>query len=152
MRAVYFVFFIGFCLFPALGAQAQDLSIDPALASLTDQELVDTRQSIMEQNNKILLGAEILSGTEAETAALTLLQNFTNFPALFREGSLAPGSRALPAIWQPGSQFADFTDEALLVARMMHRGAQTSDSNLYLSAVAAMKRTCDECHQVFRAE
>jgi cytochrome c556 len=137
---------------PAAFSSEIELVADPALASLTDQQLVDARQTAMKENGKALRAAQALAGAEALTAATTLLQNFTNFPLLFREGSLTANSRALPLIWAPDSRFDEFIDEAKIAARVMRQAAESGDNAYYLAAVDAIGSACNECHSVYRSQ
>src|SRR5262245_11571445 len=87
----------------AAGTIAQD--VDPAIAGMTPEQLVDARQEAMKQNGGILRNLGTLSGAEAVAALDTVIQNFTNFPALFAEGSIVGDSKALPLIWEEKDAF-----------------------------------------------
>ncbi len=125
--------------------------VDPAIASMTPEQLVSARQAAMKEDGGILRNAGKLTGAEAVTAATTLLQNFTNFPALFREGSITPESGAKPIIWE---QFDDFTGlfaEDQAAAQAMLTAAVAGDAGAYADAVRAIGQSCGNCHQTYRA-
>ncbi|MEO6012770.1 MAG: cytochrome c [Devosia sp.] len=118
-------------------------------ATMSDEQLVQTRTAAMKQNGQILRGAKNLSGAKAVDAANTVLKNFTSFPGLFREGSITPNSRATPKIWQ---NWADFTKrmaaekasaQAMLVAA---KAGKTAD---YQAAIDALKGRCSSCHLTY---
>src|SRR5690349_4465832 len=97
-------------------AFAQDtpaVVVDPAIATMTNDQLVEARQAAMKQNGMTLKGAGDLSGDQAVAAATTLLQNFTNLPDLFKEGSITDKSKAQPNIWENWDDFrARFNHDA----------------------------------------
>src|SRR5690242_1425359 len=78
---------------------APTIVVDPAIAGMTNEQLVAARQAAMKEDGGVLRTAAGLIGDDAIAAATTLLQNFTNFPHLFKEGSITADSHALPIIW-----------------------------------------------------
>ena len=118
-------------------------------ASMTDAQLVAARVAAMKEDGKILKGAKDLKGPAAVQAATTILKNFTNFPTLFRKGSITPDSRALPAIWE---NWADFTGRLAAEkanASAMLAAAKAGDKKAYDAAVEALKRPCSNCHLTY---
>jgi cytochrome c556 len=147
---------LGFALALTLGAVAlaQDtpaIVVDPAIATMTNEQLVEARQAAMKQNGMTLRGAASLSGEQAVAAATTLLQNFTNFPDLFKEGSITDKSKALPAIWENWDDFrARFDHDAEAAAKML-AAAQSGDTGAYTAAVQEIGESCGGCHMVYRS-
>lgn len=135
-------------------AVAQDtpaVVVDPAIAAMTNEQLVEARQAAMKQNGMALRNAASLTGEEAVAAATTILQNFTNLPALFREGSITDKSKALPAIWENWDDFqARFDHDAELAAGML-AAAQSGDTATYTAAIEEIGQSCGTCHQTYRS-
>ena len=147
---------LGFSLALAITAvaTAQDtpaVVVDPAIAGMTNEQLVEARQNAMKQNGMTLRGAASLTGDQDVAAATTLLQNFTNLPELFREGSITDKSKALPAIWENWDDFrARFDHDAELAASML-AAAQSGDTAAYAAAIEEIGQSCGACHQTYRA-
>lgn len=135
------------------GAMAEDMAVDPAIASMTPEEMVAARVAAMKEDGGIMRKAGGLTGQEAVAAADTLIQNFTNLHALFPEGSNVGNSEALPAIWE-GDNYAEFTgylDTALAGAKDMKAAAEAGDAAAYGAALKTIGGTCGACHQKFRS-
>ena len=134
-------------------AVAQDAALpvpDPAIAGMTNEQLVDARQAAMMQNGRTLRSAGSLTGADAVTAASGVLQNFVNLATMFPEGSIVGDSEALPAIFEQREQFDAIFAEAILAAGKMVEAAQSGDATLYADATRAVGQTCNECHDTFR--
>ncbi|MEQ1900142.1 MAG: cytochrome c [Devosia sp.] len=134
----------------AIAQTSPEIVVDPAIAAMTNDELVAARQNAMKQDGGILKGAGGLMGDEAVAAATTLQQNFTNFPALFREGSATADSKALPGVWQNWAIFEGIFAKARLASADMLTAALAGDDSGYQTAIKAIGATCGECHQTFR--
>jgi cytochrome c556 len=124
---------------------------DPAIATMTNDELVAARQAAMEQNGKALRGAAQLTGDDAIAVATTLLQNFTNLPGLFKEGSVTDKSKALPAVWENWDDFKARFDADAASAQLMLAAAVAGDSAAYATAVDEIGHSCGGCHGTYRA-
>ena len=143
--------------FLALSTQivAQDtptIVVDPAIAAMTNEQLVEAREAAMKQNGMLLRGAAGLSGADAVAAATTLLQNFTNLPALFREGSITPKSKALPLIWENWDEFKSIFDADVAASKLMLAAAQSGDAAGYSAAIQEINNSCRTCHSKFRSD
>jgi cytochrome c556 len=124
--------------------------VDPAIATMTNEQLVDARQQAMEDNGRTLRGAQNATGEQAMAAATTLLQNFTNLPALFKEGSIVGDSKALPLIWENWDDFkARFDHDAEAAAKML-AAAQSGDTAAYGAAIQEIGQSCGACHMTYR--
>lgn len=135
-------------------AFAQDtpaVVVDPAIAAMTSDELVAARQAAMKQNGMTLRGAAQLSGADAVAVATTLLQNFTNLPALFKEGSVTDKSKALPAVWENWDDFKGRFDADAATAQLMLAAAMAGDTAGYVAAVDEIGKSCGGCHMTYRA-
>ena len=134
-------------------AIAQDtpaVVVDPAIAGMTNEQLVEARQAARKQNGMTLRNAGSLTGEEAVAAATTLLQNFTNLPEMFKEGSITDKSKALPAIWENWDDFrARFDHDAELAASMIV-AAQAGDTATFTAAIEEIGQSCGSCHQTYR--
>ena len=131
-------------------AFAQDIVVDPAIASMTNDQLVKARQDAMKQNGMTLRGAADLSGADAVAAATVLLQNFTNLPALFKEGSATADSKALPTIWENWDDFKARFDKDAASAQLMLAAATAGDSAAYAAAADEIGKSCGACHSTYR--
>jgi cytochrome c556 len=145
----------GFLSLAALGAisvTAQDVVVDPAIATMTPEQLVDARQAAMKQNGGILkeLGGG-LAGADAVAAADTLIQNFTNLPALFAEGSVVGDSKALPLIWEEKEAFDAIFAQAKEHATAIRAAAEGGDAAAIGEGVKAIGGLCGQCHSKYRA-
>ena len=138
--------------FTASLATAQDTVVDPAIATMTPEQLVEARQAAMKEDGGILRGAGDLSGADATAAADVLIKNFTNFPALFAEGSAVGDSKALPAVWEEFDAFTAIFGKALQGAKDMKVAAAAGDAAAYGAALKVIGGTCGECHQTYRGK
>jgi cytochrome c556 len=122
------------------------------IAAMSVEQLVELRQEKMMEDGRILRNAGSLDAAGAVTAAETLVHNFTVFPSLFPEGSIAGDSEALPVIWEEWADFeARFAEarghsEAALVA------AQAGDLAGFKAALDPLGRLCGGCHDKFRVD
>lgn len=141
-------------LVAALGVAAvfaQDATVDPKIASMSNDELVAARQQAMKDDGKALKAALTgATGQDAVTAAQTLLQNFTNLPALFKEGSATDKSQALPIIWTEFDKFSAIFAGDAANAKLMLAAAQSGDTAGYTAAGKAIGASCGQCHQTYR--
>src|SRR5690242_1608231 len=81
-------------------------AVDLAIPSMSAQELVSARQAAMMEDGKLLRESGGATAERRVEIATHILQNFTNFPALFREGSINDESEASPQIWQRWDEFS----------------------------------------------
>jgi cytochrome c556 len=134
-------------------AFAQDtptVVVDPAIATMTNDQLVQARKDAMKQNGMTLRGAGQLSGPEAVAAATVLLQNFVNLPALFKEGSITPDSKALPVIWEKWDDFKALLDVGAASAAKAQAAATAGDAATYAAALDEIGKSCGSCHSQYR--
>lgn len=133
-------------------AFADDIVVDPAIATMTSDQLVAARQAAMKEDGKALRGAGEATGEDAVKIATTVLQNFTNFPALFKEGSITPDSHALPVIWEQWDAFDALLVKGQAAAREMLVAAQTGDTAAYGTALKTLGGLCGQCHMTYRGK
>jgi cytochrome c556 len=136
----------------AAGVVAQDVAVDPAIATMTPEQLVEARQAAMKEDGGILRGAKDLTGADAVAATDTLIKNFTNFPAQFPEGSIVGDSKALPVIWEEFDAFSAIFAKALQGSKDMRAAAEAGDATAYVAALEVIGGTCGECHQKYRGK
>ena len=144
---------LAFALALTAVAVAQDtpaVVVDPAIATMTNDQLVEGRQNAMKQNGMTLKGAGALTGDEAVAAATILLQNFTNLPELFKEGSITDKSKAQPNIWENWDDFRARFDHDAEAATRMIAAAQSGDSAGYQAAIKEIGESCGACHMTYR--
>lgn len=135
----------------AVGAIAQDMAVDPAIATMSADQVVAARKAAMKENGGTLKAAGALTGAEASAAADILIKNFTNFPAMFPEGSIVGDSKALPAIWENKADFDGIFAKDLEAAKAMKAAAEAGDADAYGAALKAIGGSCGECHQKYRS-
>jgi cytochrome c556 len=135
----------------AVGAIAQDMAVDPAIATMSPDQVVAARKAAMKENGGTLKAAGALTGAEASAAADILIKNFTNFPAMFPEGSIVGDSKALPAIWENKADFDGIFAKDLENAKAMKAAAEAGDADAYGAALKAIGGSCGECHQKYRS-
>jgi cytochrome c556 len=133
-------------------AFAQDVVVDPAIATMSNDQLVAARQAAMKEDGMLLRGAGQATGEEAVKIATTVLQNFTNFPALFKEGSITADSHALPIIWEQWDAFDGLFVKGQGVVKEMLTAAQAGDTAAYGTALKTLGGICGECHMTYRAK
>lgn len=133
----------------AAGAMAQDAA--PDFAAMTPEQLVEARKAAMKEDGGIVRRAGGLTGADASAAADKLIRNFTNFPAMFREGSIVGDSEALPVIWEDWEGFTAIFAEALQGANDMKAAATAGDAAAYAAALQTIGGTCSECHDKYRS-
>ena len=131
-------------------AQDSPVVVDPAIETMTVEQLVEARQAAMKQNGGLLRSAMQATGDDAVAAATTLLQNFTNLPHLFREGSTATNSKALPLIWENWDDFKGRFDADAVHAQEALAAATAGDTAAYGAALQAIAQSCRACHQTYR--
>jgi len=102
------------------------------------------------RRGKTLKGAKDLTGAEAVAAATTVLQNMTNFPALFADGATNDKSGASPLIWQEFDKFTAIFVEAQADATKLRVAAASGDAATYAASLKALGQVCGECHQTYR--
>ena len=133
----------------AAAVVAQD--VDPAIATMTPDQLVEARQETMKANGGILRNAGSLSGADAVAAADTLIANFTNLPAMYPEGSIVGDSKALPVIWEEKNAFDAIFEQAKTHAMEMKAAAEAGDAAAFGAGAQAIGGLCGQCHSKYRA-
>lgn len=133
-------------------AIAQDVVVDPAIASMTPDQKVAARQAAMKDNGGILKTAGNLTGADAEAAADKLIQHFTDFPAYFTaDTNGVAGTEAKPEIWANFDAFTAIFAKGLEGAKAMKAAAAAGDAAAYGAAMKTIGGACGECHQQFRS-
>ncbi len=130
-------------------AQTELPAVDPAIASMTNEQLVEARQKAMEDNGRAMRGVQQLNENSLAAATL-LLQNFTNLPALFKEGSNVPPSKALPAVWENWDDFKARFDANVAASARLLAAAQANDAAAYTAAFQEIGQSCGSCHMQYR--
>ena len=138
--------------FGTLAAFADDIVVDPAIASMTADQKVDARQALMKDNGGTLksLFSGAVTGDAAVAAATKLVQNFTNLPALFADGATNDKSEALPLIWTEFDKFTAESDKAKALAVALVEAVKTGDAAAIGAAAKPLGGVCGECHQTYR--
>jgi cytochrome c556 len=150
MKSLLFAALTLACLVPF--ALARDIVVlgPEAIAAMTDDDLVAARQAAMKEDGMMLRGAGKATGEEAIEIATTVLENFTNFPALFREGSITEKSYARPIIWEQWDQFEALLQRGQAAAGDMQAAAEAEDGETYAEAIQTLGGLCRQCHETYR--
>jgi cytochrome c556 len=135
----------------AAGVLAQDVAPDPAIASMTVEQMIEKRQATMKEDGGILKTAGTLSGADAVAAADKLIQNFTNLQALFPPGSNVGKSDAMANIWDDFDDFQGRFINNVELSKAMKAAAEAGDAAAYGDVVKQIGSSCGACHQNYRA-
>ena len=152
MPRIAVVSFAAIVAFGTLAAIADDIVVDPAIASMTADQKVEAREALMKDNGgtlkSLFIGA--VTGDAAVAAATKLVQNFTNIPALFADGATNDESEALPLIWTEFDKFTALADKGKALAVALVEAAKTGDAAAIGAAAKPLGGVCGECHQTYR--
>jgi cytochrome c556 len=136
----------------ALADNPPTFTVDPKIAGMSVDEKVEARQAAMKEDGKLLRGAAQATGQDAVAITDTVLQNFTNFPALFADGATNDKSHALPIIWEEFDKFTAILDKGRADLMDMRQAAIDGDNEKYIASFKALGGVCGECHQTYRAQ
>jgi cytochrome c556 len=132
----------------ATAVPAQDPS--PDIAGMSPEQKVERRQEIMRQNGGFLGSLGEMEAGEASAAAQTMIQNFTDLPVLFAEGTIVGDSRALPIIWEEKNAFDAILATAKGHATAIKAAADAGDTAAIGAEVEALGGLCGQCHGKYR--
>ncbi|MBI4921023.1 MAG: cytochrome c [Devosia nanyangense] len=138
--------------FAALAEDPPALVVDPAIAGMTVDQKVEARRAGMKEDGMLLRGAADATGQAAVDLTTKVLQNFTNFPALFADGATNANSHALPLIWEEFDKFTAIIDKGKTSLTAMRQAAIDSDTATYLASFKTLGGVCGECHESYRAK
>jgi cytochrome c556 len=133
------------------GVFAQDVMVSPEIANLTPEEKVEARQATMKENGGILRNLGSMAAADAVAAADTMIQNFTNLPALFAQGTIVGDSKAQPLIWEEKETFDAIFAQAKEHAMAIKAAAEAGDSAGIGGAAQELGGLCGQCHNKYRA-
>ena len=131
------------------GVFAQDAS--PDIAGMTPEQKVERRQEIMKENGGFLRGFATMAPADAVAAADTMIQNFTDLPVLFAEGTIVGDSRATPLIWEEKEAFDAIFAEAKEHAMAIKAAAEAGDAAAIAAEAQELGGYCGQCHDKYRA-
>jgi cytochrome c556 len=131
------------------GVIAQDVSAE--IATMTPEQMVERRQEIMRENGGILRNLGTMAAADAAAAADTMIQNFTDLPALFAEGTIVGDSRALPLIWEEKEAFDAIFADAREHATAIKAAAGAGDTAAIAAEAQELGGYCGQCHDKYRA-
>jgi cytochrome c556 len=148
MRKITSLALAGLMTVGVVAAFAQDAFVAPT----TPEAAHEAREVLMKSNGMTVRSAGNLTGDQAVAAMQTLLDNYTNMPAVFPEGSNIGDSEALPAIWENWDAFGAIIETGRAAAETGLAAAQSGDAAGYAEALKTIGATCGQCHQQFRAQ
>jgi cytochrome c556 len=146
---------LSFALIAGLGIAtvfAQDVVVDPKIASMSVDEKVAARQAAMKEDGKELKAIGRTLGPDSAKVAALVLQNMTNFPALFADGATNDKSEALPIIWTEYDKFSAIFTKGQDTARAMLAAAQKNDATAYGASLKTLAGVCKQCHDTYRED
>jgi cytochrome c556 len=124
---------------------------NPAIASMTPDQLVETREAAMRENGGLLRSAGNLTGEAAVAAANTILQHFVDFEPLFDQRSqTALNNSALPIVWEDWAGFVALLETGQQAALTMRTAAEAGDAAGYTGAIQTIGGLCGQCHGKYR--
>lgn len=136
-----------------LAVFAEDMPVvDPSIASMTVDQKVEARRAAMKEDKDLLGGAFKATGKDAVDIANKVLQNFTNFPALFADGATNDQSHALPVIWDEFDKFTAIIDKGKADLVDLRQAATDGDQTKYVASLKALGGVCGECHETYRGQ
>jgi cytochrome c556 len=148
MKSLAFAAMIGLA---ASFALAQDAPmVDPAIAGMSVDQLVEARQAAMKQDGMLLRESGGATSERRVEIATTILQNFTNFPALFREGAINDKSEALPVIWEQWDDFTAHLTTGQGYATDLLAAAKAGDDAAWGATLKKFGGLCGDCHHTYR--
>lgn len=126
-------------------------------ASAQDDDIVKTRQAIMEVNvNAIGLAYDMSEGdiafdaTVARTALELIAADLTEFPNLFPDSSNVPPTNALPALWANKADFMAMAAKTVKDAQASIPDATSADKLTNSAAFLELQKDCTTCHTLYR--
>ena len=127
-----------------------------AQSALTPEQIVAARQSAyaLSAANFVQLKAQADAGVDVHTLTFpsrTLARWARNLPNLFPTGTNLPNSKALPTVWSDRAGFEARAAAYAAAATAMAEAAQSGDRAVFLTRWAAVRQTCSDCHDTYRA-
>jgi len=128
-----------------------------ASAVVAQSDPVTTRENLMKENGrqagilvKMMRGQEPYNAAAADAAFAQWADTAKQLPALFPDNAKTGGdNRASPKIWENKKDFeAKIADFAKVVAD--NRGKAKESVDGLKAAVAAVGKSCDDCHKDYR--
>jgi cytochrome c556 len=124
----------------------------------TAAELISARHAMMHMAatltfESVMPAVKNGSDVKRQVHAAEGLEHFgRSIAGLFPDGSVAPGSRALPAIWTNKADFnakaSAFGDSAARLAEL----AKAGDTAGFAAQARVVAQGCNACHSLYRAE
>jgi cytochrome c556 len=123
---------------------------------LTSEQIVAARQSAyaMSAGNFVQLKAQADAGADVRTLgfpARTLARWARTLPSMFPAGTNLPNSKALPTVWSDRAGFEARAAAYAAAATALAEAAQSGDRAVFLTRWAAVRQTCSDCHDTYRA-
>jgi cytochrome c556 len=150
MKSLAFLPLAGLVAFATLSIAQDAPVVDPAIAGMTVDQLVDARQAAMKEDGMLLRESGGATAERRVEIATHILQNFTNFPALFREGSINDKSEALPVIWEQWDAFSALLAKGQGYATELLAAANAGDDAAWGATLKNFGGLCGECHREYR--
>lgn len=127
-----------------------------APAGLTPEQIVAARQSayILSGGSFAAMKAAADSGADVHTLvfpARSLARWARTLPSLFPAGTNLPSSHAQPAVWSDRAGFEARAAAYATAAQALAQAAQGGDRAAFLTQWAAVRQTCSDCHDTYKA-
>jgi cytochrome c556 len=128
-----------------------------AIPALAQDEVIKTRQAIMQvNNNAVELAYNISEGDlpwnaiVAKTALLSIASDLEYFMNLFPDDSNHPPTNALPAVWSNRPAFTAIANKMIADAKAAAADATSADALSNSKAFTEVQKNCTTCHTQFR--
>ena len=127
-----------------------------AQAGLTPEQIVAARQSAyaLSAANFVQMKAQAEAGVDVHTLAFparSLARWARTLPTMFPAGTNLPSSKALPPVWSDRAGFESRAAAYAAAATALAEAAQSGDRAAFLTRWAAVRQTCSDCHDTYRA-
>jgi cytochrome c556 len=127
-----------------------------AQTGLTPDQIVAARQSAyaLSAADFVQPKAQADAGVDVHSLAFpsrVLARWARTLPSLFPAGTNLPNSKALPTVWSDRAGFEARAAAYAAAATAMAEAAQSGDRAVFLTRWAAVRQTCSDCHDTYRA-
>ena len=123
---------------------------------MTSQQIVAARQSayILSGGSMAAMKAAADAGADVHTLvfpARSLARWSRVLPTMFPAGSNLPTSHALPTVWSDRAGFEARAAAYTTAAQALAQAAQAGDRAAFLTQWAAVRASCNACHDTYKA-
>ena len=127
-----------------------------AQTGLSPEQIVAARKTgyALSAADFVQLKAQADAGADVHSLAFparALARWAQTLPSLFPAGTNLPSSKALPTVWSDRAGFEARAAAYAAAATALAEAAQSGDRAAFLTRWAAVRQTCSDCHDTYRA-